>query len=139
MRQVLIASVAFCILALSGVGIATATPLKGGASTNETPLAAELRCNATTITVSEPLSCHYDAGGTASEPVASLSAKAGVATITSLGGSVACSPDGACVYWISGNFTVRFVKPGNKVVSVTACAAGDCVRRDLNVRVTTNR
>ena len=139
MRQVLIVSVAFCILALSSVSIATATPLKGGASAGETPLAADLRCDATTITVGEPLSCHYNAGGTASEPVASLSAKAGVATITSLGGSVACSPDGACVYWISGNFSVSFVKPGKKVVSLTACSAGDCVRRDLNVRVTTNR
>ena len=77
MRQVLIVSVAFCILALSSVSIATATPLKGGASAGETPLAADLRCDATTITVGEPLSCHYNAGGTASEPVASLSAKAG--------------------------------------------------------------
>ncbi len=137
MKSVAIALIIVAVLSLSAAISSYAAPQKGSDGQVKAPFPAELRCSATTARIGETIACRYDVGPSPTEPTAAVAAPGATIQWGTLASSASCTPADACVYSISGSFTVSYGAPGKKAVTLTACSAGNCVARQVRIRVKT--
>lgn len=96
----------------------------------------DISCSNESVAVGEVLECRYDVGESPASPSIAVEFDGGDAEMNGPSLSVMCPPAGSpCVYSVSATYDVVFDEPGEKTLTVEACAWTYCTDGSFSVSV----